>query len=183
VRRRTAPVRQDRFETGTGSGGFVMSGIGDSMAMQDQDRIDEAAAAAHARQYNSDGTLKADNYRPPGNPQSKFPPGISFGGQLRVNREGLTAVAAQMQSDLNELQANLQSYYGGGAGGATLYGWETAAALGGNASNAFTAIAGFYQELNAVYDQMIAYLHQTAQNYADAEETTAAAARNVGSGA
>jgi hypothetical protein len=160
-----------------------MSGIGDSMALQDQQKIDLAEAAAHARTYNPDGTLRADNYRPPPPPQSTFPPGLKFGGHLEVNREGLTAVAAQMRTDLNQLQANLQQLWGNGTGAYTLYGWETAEALGANASNAFAAITSFYQELNAVYEQMIAYLQQSAQNYGDAEDTTAAAARNVGAGA
>jgi hypothetical protein len=160
-----------------------MGAIDDVAVLQDQQKIDQAAAAAHARTYNPDGTLRADNYRPPGALQSTFPPGLKFGGRLQVNREGLTAVATQMRSDLNELQANLQQLCGGGGGGGTLYGWETAAALGGNASNAFDAITTFYVELNTVYEQMIAYLHQTVQNYGDAEDTTAAAARNVGSGA
>jgi uncharacterized protein YukE len=160
-----------------------MGAIEDVMALQDQEKLDQAAAAAHARQYNPDGTLRADNYRPSAVAESKFPPGLNFGGQLRVNREGLTAVATQMKSDLNELQANLQQLNGGGAGGGTLGGWTTASALGINASNAFVGISTFYQELNQVYEQMIAYLQQTVQNYADAEDTTATAARNVGSGA
>jgi hypothetical protein len=160
-----------------------MSGIGDAMALQDQEKIDQAAAAAHARQYNPDGTLRADNYRPPARPESTFPPGLTFGGHLQVNREGLTQVARQMRSDLTELQGNLQQLCGRGAGGGSLDGWDTAAALGANASNAYAAITTYYQQLNAVYEQMIAYLQQTAQNYGDAEDTTAAAARNVGSGA
>jgi hypothetical protein len=181
VRHRTGSARSD--EDWHRQRRLVMGAIGDEMALEDQEKVDQAAAAAHAKEYNADGTLKADNYRSPALPESKFPPGLKFGGQLRVNREQLTTVATQMQADLSELQATLQTLNNGGPGGSTVGGWTTADAMGTNAGNAWYGISSFYQELNTVYDQVIAYLHQTAGNYGDAEETTATAARNVGSDA
>ncbi len=160
-----------------------MGAIGDVMALEDQEKLDQAAAANQAREYNADGTLKADNYRPPKLPESTFPADIRFGGQLRVNRDGLKAVASQMATELSQLQSTLQALYNGGAGGATLGGWSTADAMGNNAGSAWYAISTFYQELNTVYDQVIGYLRQTASNYGDTEDITAAAARNVGSDA
>lgn len=160
-----------------------MGAIGDVMALQDQEKIDQQAAAAAGKQYNPDGSAKANDYHQPALPQSAFPPGLKAGGgQLRVNRASLTQVANQMASDLARLQATLQTLYGG-AGGATIGGWPTADGMGNNAGQAWYGISTFYQNLNDVYDQVIGYLHQTVSNYADAEDTTAAAARNVGSGA
>jgi hypothetical protein len=158
-----------------------MGAIQDEMALQDQEKVDQAAAAAHAKEYNPDGTLKADNYRHPALPKSAFPPGLKFGGHLRVDRAQLAAVAGQMQADLASLQKTLQTLNSGGPGGSTLGGWSTADGMGANAGNAWWGISSFYQALNDVYDQVIGYLHQTASNYGDAEETTATAARNVGS--
>jgi hypothetical protein len=158
-----------------------MGAIQDEMALRDQERLDQAAAAAHAKEYNADGTLKADNYRPPALPESKFPPNLKFGGKLRVNRGELNTVAKAMHGDLTDLQNALQTLNNGGPGGSTLAGWGTADALGTNAGNAWYGISSFYQALNTVYDQVIASLYQTAGNYQDAEETTAAAARDVGS--
>jgi hypothetical protein len=158
-----------------------MGAIDDAMMLQDQEKVDQAAAAAHAKEYNPDGTLRADNYRQPALPKSTFPPNLKFGGHLRVNREQLKAVAGQMQTDLAQLQSDLQALNSSGAGGGTVGGWDTADGFGTNAGSAYYGISQFYQKLNAVYDQVIGYLHQTAANYGDAEEASATAARSVGS--
>jgi uncharacterized protein YukE len=159
-----------------------MGAIGDEMALQDQEKVDQQAAAANiAKVYNADGSAKANDYHPPKLPVSAFPPNLKVGGQLRVNGDELTKVAANMAKDLARLQATLQELNGGGPGGGTLGGWPTAAAMGNNAGQAWYGISTFYQNLNTVYDQVISYLHQTAGNYGDAEDATAAAARNVGS--
>lgn len=159
-----------------------MGAIGDEMALQDQEKIDQAAAAQHAKEYNPDGTLKSANYRAPVLAKSTFPPHLNFGsGELRVNREGLTNVARAMHGDLASLQNTLQTLNNGGAGGGTVGGWTTADNFGTNAGSAYWGISNFYQQLNAVYDQVIAYLQRTASNYADAEAETTVAANNVGS--
>jgi hypothetical protein len=162
-----------------------MGAIGDVMALEDQEKLDqEAAAAAHAKEYNANGTLKADDYRPPTLAKSTFPAGIRFGGELRVNRDGLTAVAGSMNQELSgQLQPGLQDLNNGGGGGGTIGGWDTADGMGTNAGNAWYAISSAYQSLNAVYEEFVTSLRQTASNYADAEDATTTAARNVGSDA
>jgi hypothetical protein len=159
-----------------------MGAIGDVIALEDQEMLDHAAAAAHAKEYNPDGTLKADNYHPPAQAQSTFPAGLTHGGgEFHVDRDQLVTVANNMKTDLARLVSALQQLYNGGAGGATLGGWETADALGNNAGSAFYGISTFLSELNTVYDTVIGNLHQTAINYGDADSATATAAGQVGS--
>ncbi len=160
-----------------------MGAIQDQMALADQQKIDQQAAAANAQQFNPDGSGKANDFHMPGLPTSTFPPNLKAGSELRVNRDSLTTVAANMQADLAQLETTLQTLNGGGSGGATVGGWTTADALGNNAGQAWYGISTFYQNLSTVYDQVIGYLHQTVTNYADAESTTATAAGNVGSNA
>jgi hypothetical protein len=160
-----------------------MGAIQDVMALADQQKIDQQAAAANAQPFNPDGSGKANDFHMPALPQSTFPPTLAAGSELRVNRDQLTTVAANMKTDLAQLEATLQTLYGGGSGGATVGGWDTADGLGNNAGQAYYGISTFYQNLSTVYDQVIGYLHQTVTNYADAESTTATAAGNVGTGA
>jgi hypothetical protein len=155
-----------------------MGGYGDALALQQQEKINQQAAAGSP--YNPDGSGKANDYHPPPLPQSSFPPGPAPGGSLTVNRAQLTAVANQMKADLNLLQATLNQLNSAGAGGELIGGWPTADALGNNAGSAYWGISQFYNDLNAAYDQVIGYLHQTVNNYADAETTTAGAANRVG---
>jgi uncharacterized protein YukE len=108
---------------------------------------------------------------------------LTAGSDFKVNRDELTQVASQMGKDLASLNAALQTLGNGGAGGSTVGGWETADGFGNNSGQAWWGIYSFVQELNGVYDQVIGYLHQTAANYNDAEQTTAAAASNVGADA
>jgi hypothetical protein len=157
-----------------------MSGIGDALALEQQDKIDQQQAASNARLYNADGSGKFNDYHPPQLPESAFPARLAAGKNLTVNRDQLAAVATQMQNDLIKLQATLQQLNNGGPGAATIGGWSTAEAFGNNAGSAYYGIAQFYQALNAAYDEVISYLRQTASNYADAESSTASAARSVG---
>jgi hypothetical protein len=159
-----------------------MGAIGDVMALEDQDKLDQAAAAAHAKEYNPDGTLKADNYHGPAPVQSTFPAGLTHGGgEFHVDRDQLTTVANNMKTDLASLVSALQGLYNGGAGGATVGGWDTADGFGNNAGSAFYGISTFLSDLNQVYDTVIGYLHRTATNYGDADSATATAAGKVGS--
>jgi hypothetical protein len=94
-----------------------MGAIGDEMALADQEKLDQQQAADHARQYNADGSAKANDFRPPKLPESAFPASLGAGRQLRVNRDQLGAVKNQMGSDLARLQATLQQLIGNGAFG------------------------------------------------------------------
>jgi uncharacterized protein YukE len=161
----------------------MMGGSFDAKMLQDQQKIDQQAAAQNAQTYNPDGSGKANDYHPPAMPQSTFPPTLTAGSDFKVNRDELTQVASQMGKDLASLNAALQTLGNGGAGGSTVGGWETADGFGNNSGQAWWGIYSFVQELNGVYDQVIGYLHQTAANYNDAEQTTAAAASNVGADA
>lgn len=158
-----------------------MSAIGDHMALTDQEKLDQQAPAISERGgYNPDGSGKANDFHPSGQPQSNWPPRLTADGQFSVHHDSLTQVANQMGADLTELQNTLTTLNNGGAGGATLGGWATADGMGNNAGQAYYGISTFYQALNDVYDQVIGYLRQTVTNYADAETTTATAANNVG---
>jgi hypothetical protein len=163
-----------------------MGAIQDEMALADQEKLDQQAAAASGQQFNKDGSGVANDYHSPTVPQSTaFPAGLAgqAGGHLRVNRDTLTSVAGQMKADLGGLASSVTGLNGGGAGGATIAGWTTADGMGNNAGQAYYGISTFMQDLHDCYDQTIGYLHQTVTNYADAEATTAAAANNVGAGA
>jgi hypothetical protein len=157
-----------------------MGGYGDALALEQQEKLDQQQAASNARLYNPDGSAKANDFRPPKLPESSFPSGLAAGAELSVNTDQLNTIATQMRSDLVRLQAGLQRLGDGGAGGETIGGWSTAFAFGANAGSAYYGIAQFYQDLNNAYDMVIGYIHQSASNYADAESTTASAARSVG---
>lgn len=157
-----------------------MGAISDRMALTDQEKLDQQTSSGSGQgSYNSDGSGKGNDFRPSGLPQSNWPPHLTADGQFRVHRDSLSQVANQMGKDLAELQNTLSTLNGGGAGGGTLGGWETADGMGNNAGQAYYGISTFYQSLNDVYDKVIGYLHQTVTNYADAETTTATAANNV----
>lgn len=160
-----------------------MSGVGDALELQEQEKLDQQQAANNARQYNADGSAKANDYRAPKIPQSAFPASLDAGTQLRVNRDQLLAVKNQMGPDLARLQAAWQKLSGSGAFGGAIGGWTTADAFGGNATNAYEGIAQFMQALNEAYDMVIGVLGKTVTNYADAETTTASAASKIGADA
>src|SRR5215469_10021108 len=158
-----------------------MGAVQDHMAPTDQEKLDQQTSASSGQGgYNPDGSGKRNDFRPSGLPHSNWPTHLTADGQFRVHHDVLTRVANQMGADLTDLQNTLSTLNGGGGGGATLGGWETADGMGNNAGQAYYGISTFYQALNDVYDQVIGYLHQTVTNYADAETTTATAANNVG---
>jgi hypothetical protein len=161
----------------------VVSGIGDALELQEQEKLDQQQAADNARQYNADGSAKANDFHPPAMPVSSFPAHLDAGTQLRVNRDQLLAVKNQMGPDLARLEAAWQQLSGTGAFGGAIGGWTTADAFGGNATNAYEGITQFMQALNAAYDMVIGVMGKTVTNYADAETTTASAASQIGADA
>jgi hypothetical protein len=160
-----------------------MGSIGDVMALLDQEKLDQQQAAQNAREYNPDGSAKANDYRAPKLPESTFPAGLTSGRELTVNRDSLNSIRAQMAADLSRLQAALSQVSGDGAAGGAIGGWATADGFGGNATNAYEGIMQFIQALNSAYDLVIGNLTKTVANYADAETTTASAARQIGADA
>ena len=159
-----------------------MSGVGDALELAQQEKLDQQAAN-NARQYNADGSAKANDFRAPKIPQSAFPASLDASGQLRVNRDQLVAVKNQMGPELARLQAAWQQLSSTGAFGGAIGGWATSDAFGGNATNAYEGITQFLQALNAAYDMVIGVLGKTAANYDDAETTTASAASKIGADA
>jgi hypothetical protein len=160
-----------------------MGAIADVMALEDQEKLDQQQAAQNAREYNPDGSAKANDYRPPKLPESTFPANLTSSGELTVNRDQLNAVRAQMAADLTRLQGALSQVTGDGASGRAIGGWETADGFGGNATNAYEGIMQFIQDLSSAYHLVIGNLTKTVTNYADAETTTASAARQIGADA
>jgi uncharacterized protein YukE len=161
----------------------VVSGVGDALELAQQEKLDQQQAANNARQYNADGSAKANDFRTPRMPQSALPASLDASGQLRVNRDQLAAVKNQMGPELARLQAAWQQLSSTGAFGGSIGGWATSDAFGGNATNAYEGITQFMQALNAAYDMVIGVLGKTAANYADAETTTASAASKIGTDA
>jgi hypothetical protein len=160
-----------------------MGAIGDVMALEDQEKLDQQQAAQNAREYNPDGSAKANDYRPPILPESRFPAGLTSGKELTVNRGQLNVIRSQMAADLARLQAALSQVSGDGAFGGAIGGWTTADGFGSNATNAYEGIMQFVQALAGAYDLVIGNLTKTVANYADAETTTASAARQIGADA
>jgi hypothetical protein len=162
----------------------MMSPIQDEMALTDQEKLDQQTPTfAPESGYNQDGSGKANDFHGSPLPQSAWPPGMNAGGQFSVHRDTLTAVYGQMGNDLTDLQNSLNNLNSNGAGGATLCGWDSADGLGNNSGQAYFGISTYHQSLNDVVDQMIGYLKQTTQNYADAEDASTTAAGNVGNNA
>jgi hypothetical protein len=160
-----------------------MGGAFDAKMLQQQQQEQQQQAAQNAQAYNPDGSGKANDYHPPHPPQSTFPPlGPPAGGgkTLVVDRAGLAKIASQMATDLAMLRQTLSTLQSEGAGAGMIGGWPTAESFGVNAGNAYAGISEFYNALNAAYDQVIGNLHTTVNNYADAEDATATAARRVG---
>ena len=56
-----------------------MGAIDDVMALEDQEKLDQQQAASNARQYNADGSAKANDFQPPKLPESAFPARLDAG--------------------------------------------------------------------------------------------------------
>src|SRR5262249_55340885 len=159
-----------------------MGGSFDQKMLQQQQQTDQQQAAQDGQRYNADGSGRANDYHslPPQQPPPSIPgPSGTVGKDLVVDRARLTAVATQMGSDLNRLQATLQQLFSDGAGGGMVGGWPTANAFGANATNAYSGISQFYQDLNVAYDQVITNIRQAVSNYADAESSTGSAVHGI----
>ncbi len=155
-----------------------MGAIADVIALEDQEKLDQQAAAASAPPRDP---VKTEGFHMPNLPASAFPRGLKASGQFRVDPDQLTSVKNQMVSDLGRLKSALSQLTSYGAFGAAIGGWDTADGFGSNALNAYEAITQFMQALNSAYDQVASNVGRAAQNYSDADATTASAAGRVGS--
>lgn len=161
-----------------------MGAIADVMMLEDQDRLDRQAQEASAQKGTPDApVVKADDFHMPPLPESTFPKGLKAGGQFSVYPDQLTAVRGAMVGggELGELTSTLNNLISNGAFGSAVGGWDTADAFGSNALNAYEAITQFMQALNTAYDLVATNVGKAAQNYSDADATTASAASTVGS--
>ena len=161
-----------------------MGAIADVMMLEDQDKLDRQAEQASAQKGKPDRlVVKTDDFRMPPLPESTFPKGLKAGGQFSVYPDQLTAVRGAMvgSSELGELTNSLNNLISNGAFGTAVGGWDTAGAFGSNAENAYQAITQFMQALSKAYDMVATSVGKAAQNYGDADATTASAAARVGS--
>ncbi len=154
-----------------------MGAIADVIALEDQEKIDRAAAEASARPVDP---VKTDGLHMPKTSPSDFPKGLKASGEFRVNPDQLTSVKNQMHGDLGGMATALSQLISYGAFGSAMGGWDTADAFGSNALNAYEAITQFMQALNSAYDTVATNVGKAAQNYSDADATTASAASRVG---
>jgi hypothetical protein len=155
-----------------------MGAIADVMALEEQEKLDQEAAAVAAVPKNP---VKVDGLLMPKMSPSVFPKGLKAGGEFHVVPDRLTAVKGQMVSDLGgmiDALTNLTSY---GAFGSAIGGWQTADAFGSNALNAYEGLTQFIGALKEAYDMVAGNVGKAAQNYDDADATTQSAASRVGS--
>jgi uncharacterized protein YukE len=155
-----------------------MSAIGDVMALEDQEKLDQQAATASAVPHDP---VRAQGFHKPKMPTSAFPKGLKASGEFHVAPHQLHSVKSQMVSDLGRLKSALSDVISYGAFGSAIGGWDTADAFGSNALNAYEAITQFMQALNTAYDMVATNVGKAAQNYTDADDTTQSAASTVGS--
>ena len=154
-----------------------MGAIADVMALEQQEKLDQEAAAASAPLKDS---VKVEGLHMPKISPSGFPKGLKAGGEFRVDPDQLTSVKAQMVSDLAGLADALSQLTSYGAFGSAIGGWDTADGFGSNALNAYEALTQFMQALNSAYDMVATNVGRAAQNYSDADATTQSAASRVG---
>lgn len=161
-----------------------MGAIADVMMLEDQDKLDRQAQEASAQKSTPDKpVVKGDDFRMPPLPESVFPKNLDADGQFSVYPDQLTAVKGQMvgANELGALTNTLSNLISNGAFGGAVGGWDTAGAFGSNAENAYQAITQFMQALNKAYDMVASSVGKAAQNYSDADATTASAASRVSS--
>jgi uncharacterized protein YukE len=155
-----------------------MGAIADVMALEDQEKLDQQAAAAKAVPKDP---VKVDGLVMPKTSASAFPKGMKASGEFRVNPDQLTSVRSQMASDLSGMIEAVSNLTSDGAMGSAIAGWETADGFGSNALNAYEGLTQFMQALNTAYDMVAGNVGKAAANYSDADATTASAASRVGS--
>src|SRR5208282_2922766 len=99
-----------------------MGAIADVMALEDQEKLDQQAAAASTPPKDP---VKVDGLHMPKMPASAFPKGLKASGEFRVSPDQLTSVKSQMVSDLGGLINTLSQLTSYGAFGSAIGGWET----------------------------------------------------------
>jgi hypothetical protein len=155
-----------------------MGAIADVIALEDQEKLDQQAAQANAVPRDP---VKVDGLHVAKWSGPAFPKGLKASGDFRVVPDQLNAVRSQMVKDLSRLQATLSVLTSYGSFGSAVGGWDTADGFGSNVLNAYEAITQFMQALNGAYDLVASNVGRAAQNYSDADATTASAASRVGS--
>jgi uncharacterized protein YukE len=155
-----------------------MGAIADVMALEDQEKLDQQAAAANAVPRDP---VKVDGLVMPKGSASDFPKGLKASGEFRVVPDQLTSVKSQMHNDLGSMIEALTNLTSEGAMGSAIGGWDTADGFGSNALNAYEALTQFIGALNSAYEMVATNVGKAAQNYSDADATTASAASRVGS--
>jgi uncharacterized protein YukE len=154
-----------------------MGAIADVMALEDQEKLDQQAAAASTPPKDP---VKIDGFHMPKMSASAFPKGLKASGEFRVSPDQLTSVKSQMLGDLPGLIATLSQLTSYGAMGSAIGGWETADGFGSNALNAYEALTQFIQALNTAYDMVATNVGKAALNYTDADDATQSSASRVG---
>jgi hypothetical protein len=152
--------------------------IADVMALEDQEKLGQEAAAASAVPKDP---VKTGGFHMPKMPASAFPKGLKAGGEFHVAPDQLDSVKGQMLSDLAGMSQALSNLISYGAFGSAIGGWDTADAFGSNALNAYEGLTQFMQALNSAYDLVAGNVGKAAQNYRDADASTQSAASRVGS--
>src|SRR5277367_950544 len=118
-----------------------MGGEYDAMMMRDQDQANARADAGSWQQGAEKHIPRIPGFQhPPALPSTPFPKGAGHGGQFSVDRSGLSTVVANMNKDHSKLQADAAAFESNAAGSDGTGDWETAANLGINAFNAYTAV-------------------------------------------
>jgi hypothetical protein len=115
-------------------------------------------------------------------------PDASGHGQVTVHRDVLRAVAADMRSDLQDLEGAVSRLAGVRRGEGIsvtanpglVTGWPTAVAFNGNASAAFTGIAAASQQTGTAHQDTSNRLATSAATYDESESDNLRAARSVG---
>jgi hypothetical protein len=89
-----------------------MSAIGDVMALEDQEKLDQQAATASAVPHDP---VRAQGFHKPKMPTSAFPKGLKASGEFHVAPHQLHSVKSQMVSDLGRLKSALSDVISYGA--------------------------------------------------------------------
>jgi hypothetical protein len=159
---------------------LVVGGTFDAMMLADQEKLDAEAAKNAATQSGGTSSATAG----PSDPAvhvSAFPPSAGGGSGFRVDPTQLNTVSTAMGSDANTLEDGVSTLNGSGSNaGLIAAGWTTSDNLAVNATNAYIAIAGLTQKLQAAYEDVRSNLHRSAQNYSDADSASATAANHIG---